>query len=96
VRFRLLQDRRDLRAAAAQGPTVVLVDVSGLGGRAPSAAFAAHGQRVQTPSTELAATSAGPAFETLDDARSISEPPGLTFSRAGLSPGRTSRFVADL
>lgn len=30
------------------------------------------------------------------DALSVSEPPGLTFSPAGLSPGRTSRFVADL
>jgi hypothetical protein len=32
----------------------------------------------------------------LVDALSVSEPPGLTFSPAGLSPGRTSRFVADL
>jgi hypothetical protein len=32
----------------------------------------------------------------LVDALSVSEPPGLTFSAAGLSPGRSSRFVADL
>jgi hypothetical protein len=32
----------------------------------------------------------------LIDSLSVSEPPGLTFSPAGLSPGRTSRFVADL
>lgn len=30
------------------------------------------------------------------DSLSVSEPPGLTFSPAGLSPGRSSRFVADL
>ncbi|MCU1361678.1 MAG: hypothetical protein JWN99_2967 [Ilumatobacteraceae bacterium] len=36
------------------------------------------------------------ASRALVDSLSVSEPPGLTFSPSGLSPGRTSRFVADL
>jgi hypothetical protein len=40
--------------------------------------------------------SVGAAFAEPADARSITEPPGLTFTPAGLSPGRTSRFVVDL
>jgi hypothetical protein len=42
----------------------------------------------------LAATTQEPS--ALIESRSVSEPPGLTFSPSGLSPGRSNRFVADL
>ena len=45
---------------------------------------------------DMALDSTKQAALALVDALSVSEPAGLTFSPAGLSPGRTSRFVADL
>lgn len=51
---------------------------------------------VSTAVLDMALDSTNQATLALVDALSVSEPAGLTFSPAGLSPGRTSRFVADL
>ena len=51
---------------------------------------------VSTGVLDMALDSTKQATLALVDALSVSEPAGLTFSPAGLSPGRTSRFVADL
>jgi hypothetical protein len=75
----------------------VIVDVTGLSGRAPGAAVGPIGPRPAVAGADpLAPAHVAASLDGPDDARSISEPPGLTFTRAGLSPGRTSRFVADL
>jgi hypothetical protein len=70
------------------------VDVHGVGARVA-------GSALRGPSDERSATGVATAIDTTmephqDDARSVCEPPGLVFSRRGLSPGRVSRFVADL
>ncbi|MGE0000354.1 MAG: hypothetical protein AB7L17_24135 [Ilumatobacteraceae bacterium] len=73
------------------------MDVSGLNGRASGPGALALGTRAPVPATEpMPPASVGAAFAEPADARSITEPPGLTFTPAGLSPGRTSRFVVDL
>jgi hypothetical protein len=51
---------------------------------------------VSAAALNKALDSTAQAASALIDSLSVSEPAGLTFSPAGLSPGRTSRFVADL
>jgi hypothetical protein len=70
------------------------VDVQGVGARVA-------GSVLRGPADERPVARAATAIDATlephqDDARSVCEPPGLVFSRRGLSPGRVSRFVADL
>jgi hypothetical protein len=72
------------------------VDVSGLSTALPNVPSARLQLDVSTAVLDKALDTSTHASLALVDALSVSEPPGLTFSPAGLSPGRTSRFVADL
>jgi hypothetical protein len=72
------------------------VDVSGLSTALSNVPAARLQLDVTTAVLDKALDTSTQAALTLIDALSVSEPPGLTFSPTGLSPGRTSRFVADL
>ena len=62
----------------------------------PNVSWARLALDVSTAVLDKALDSATQQSRELLDSLSVSEPPGLTFSPAGLSPGRVSRFVADL
>jgi hypothetical protein len=72
------------------------VDVSGLSTALANVPSARLQLDVATAVLDKALDTTAQASLALVDALSVSEPPGLTFSPTGLSPGRTSRFVADL
>jgi hypothetical protein len=76
--------------------TVETVDVTSLSTALPNVPAARLQLDVSTAVLDMAVETTKQASMALIDALSVSEPPGLTFSAAGLSPGRTSRFVADL
>ncbi len=72
------------------------MDVSGLSTALTNVSSARLALDVSTAVLDKALDSATQQSRELLDSLSVSEPPGLTFSPAGLSPGRVSRFVADL
>lgn len=76
-----------------RGRTIGLVDVTSLSTNVPAA-------RVQLEATaavlDRALDVTTQQSSALIGSLSVDEPAGLTFSPAGLSPGRSSRFVADL
>ena len=72
------------------------MDVSGFSTALTNVSSARLALDVSTAVLDKALDSATQQSRELLDSLSVSEPPGLTFSPAGLSPGRVSRFVADL
>lgn len=72
------------------------MDVSGLSTALTNVSSARLALDVSSVVLDKALDSATQQSRELLDSLSVSEPPGLTFSPAGLSPGRVSRFVADL
>jgi hypothetical protein len=72
------------------------VDVSGLSAALTNVSSARSAVDVSTAVLDKALDATMQQSRDLLDSLSVSEPPGLTFSPAGLSPGRVSRFVVDL
>lgn len=90
------QDGSHLRAPGLASWTVGAVDVSGLSTSLTNVSTARVQLEVSAAVLDRALESTSQQASALLEALSVDEPAGLTFSPKGLSPGRTSRFVADL
>jgi hypothetical protein len=84
-----------MRASGPSRQTIDTVDVTSLSTALNNVPAARLQLDVSAAALNKALDSTTQAASALLDSLSVSEPPGLTFSPAGLSPGRTSRFVAD-
>jgi hypothetical protein len=95
-----VQDRVKIAASSVRAASTCrrsrAVDVTSLSTALSNVPAARVQLDVATAVLDTALDSSKHASLALVDALSVSEPAGLTFSPAGLSPGKSSRFVADL
>lgn len=93
---RSCQEVGGLRARRVRHGTIGLVDVSSLSTSLTNVSSARVQLEASTAVLGRALDAMTQQSSALLGALSVDEPAGLTFSPAGLSPGRSSRFVADL